>query len=549
YSGGDQTAPVLTGTLPTGQTGINACMNAAPAGPDEAAIAAQYTDNCGTVHVTKSGAPAGSDCNWTAVYTYHITDDCGNAVANDVVITYSGGDQTLPTLTCPNFTGNNANRTGNSVNCSYVASGGEFNPTVSDNCSTSSLSFSLSGATTGTGSNLNGVAFNVGVTTVTWTATDACSNVSTCSFTVTVTGGGGNLSIVCPQNITVNAIPFFCTGIVNLGTPQTTAGCSPIASVTNNHNSPIFPVGTTIVTWTVTDVAGNTATCQQSVTVVDTQDPFILCPSTRTVNANAGQCYATNVNLGTPFVLDNCGVQSVTNNAPVQFPVGNTTVTWTVTDVHGNTSTCTQTVTVRDIQNPTITCPPAVTVNANNGQCYATNVNLGTPVTADNCGVQSVTNNAPVQFPVGNTTVTWRVTDVHGRQATCTQIVTVVDNQAPVPNVVNLPTLTGYCSVSVNTVPVATDNCNGLINGTTNDPLSYTSEGTYTIHWTYTDSHGNSSTQTQTVIVTMPSAPTGDAVQTFCESEANTSAAQCVALTNLIDLVESSPCNWTDPAG
>ncbi|MCZ2460243.1 MAG: HYR domain-containing protein, partial [Chitinophagales bacterium] len=244
YSGGDQTAPVLTGTLPTGQTGINACMNAAPAGPDEAAIAAQYTDNCGTVHVTKSGAPAGSDCNWTAVYTYHITDDCGNAVANDVVITYSGGDQTLPTLTCPNFTGNNANRTGNSVNCSYVASGGEFNPTVSDNCSTSSLSFSLSGATTGTGSNLNGVAFNVGVTTVTWTATDACSNVSTCSFTVTVTGGGGNLSIVCPQNITVNAIPFFCTGIVNLGTPQTTAGCSPIASVTNNHNSPIFPVGT-----------------------------------------------------------------------------------------------------------------------------------------------------------------------------------------------------------------------------------------------------------------------------------------------------------------
>ena len=68
---------------------------------------------------------------------------------------------------------------------------------------------------------------------------------------------------------------------------------------------------------------------------------------------------------------------------------------------------------IGDITDPTITCPANVlNVPANAGQCYATGVALGTPTTADNCGVSTVTNNAPVQFPVGTTTVIWTVTDV-----------------------------------------------------------------------------------------------------------------------------------------
>ena len=160
------------------------------------------------------------------------------------------------------------------------------------------------------------------------------------------------------------------------------------------------------------------ATCNQTVTVVDTQNPTITCPANVVnVPADAGQCYATGVALGTPTTADNCGVSTTTNNAPVQYPVGTTTVTWTVTDVNGRTNTCNQTVTVVDTQNPTITCPAnVVNVPADAGQCYATGVALGTPTTADNCGVSTTTNNAPVQYPVGTTTVTWTVTDVNGRQ-------------------------------------------------------------------------------------------------------------------------------------
>ncbi|MCK7539562.1 MAG: hypothetical protein MZV63_55980 [Marinilabiliales bacterium] len=55
------------------------------------------------------------------------------------------------------------------------------------------------------------------------------------------------------------------------------------------------------------------------------------------VNADAGKCYATNVNLKTP-TTDNCGVDDIFNDAPLQFNVGSTIVTWTVTDVHSKFS-------------------------------------------------------------------------------------------------------------------------------------------------------------------------------------------------------------------
>ena len=110
-------------------------------------------------------------------------------------------------------------------------------------------------------------------------------------------------------------------------------------------------------------------------------------------------------------------VATVVNNAPAFYPLGTTTVVWTVTDGSGNLSTCLQTVTVTDTQLPTITCPPSFTVAANAGQCVATGVVIGNPTTADNCSVATITNNAPVTYPLGITTITWVVTDGSGNTA------------------------------------------------------------------------------------------------------------------------------------
>ena len=126
---------------------------------------------------------------------------------------------------------------------------------------------------------------------------------------------------------------------------------------------------------------------------------------------------------------DNCVVASVTNDAPTSYPLGNTTVTWTVTDGSGNSTTGTQVVIVTDEVLPTITAPAAVVVSADSS-CTASEVSLGTPITADNCGVATVTNNAPATYPLGATTVTWTVTDVNGNFATVAQTVTVTGTAA-----------------------------------------------------------------------------------------------------------------------
>jgi gliding motility-associated-like protein len=329
-------------------------------------------------------------------------------------------------------------------------------------------------------------------------------NNATVSFAPDVTAP----TITCPNAVsaTTNA-GCTATGVI-LGTATATDNCTMSPTITNNAPSP-FPLGATIVIWTAMDAANNMSTCTQTVTVSDDDPPSITCPAAVSVGTNSG-CTASGVGLGSPAVSDNCTANpTVSNNAPMVFPLGVTTVTWTATDAASLTASCTQTVTVFDDDAPSITCPAAVNGGTNTG-CTATSVALGSPTATDNCTANpTVSNNAPSAFPLGSTTVTWTATDAANNSATCTQLVTVADDDAPVPDAANLPNATGQCSVTV-TPPTATDNCAGTITGTTTDPLTYNTQGVFTITWTYNDGNGNTSTQAQTVIVDDVVAPVPD---------------------------------------
>jgi len=271
-------------------------------------------------------------------------------------------------------------------------------------------------------------------------------------------------TITAPSDVTQDADAGSCAALlanVTLGSPTTSDNCS-IASTTNDAPAS-FPLGATTVTWTVTDASGNTATATQTVTIEDNEDPTITAPANVTVNADAGTCGAAlaNVTLGNATTSDNCSVASTTNDAPDPFPLGATTVTWTVTDGSGNTATATQVVTVEDNEDPTITAPADVTVNVDAGTCEAAlaNVTLGNATTADNCSVASTSNDAPTSFPVGATTVTWTVTDGSGNTATATQTVTVQDNEAPVLTVSDVTLTLDASGAATLTAGSATDNC------------------------------------------------------------------------------------------
>lgn len=306
--------------------------------------------------------------------------------------------------------------------------------------------------------------------------------------------------IVCPASIIQNNDLNSCSALVIYSTPVGTDNCpGSITTMTSGLSSgSTFNVGTTSVSYLVTDLAGNTSTCSFTVTVNDVQLPAITCPSTVTVNPDSGFCTASSssVALGIPVTSDNCAVLSVVNDAPANFPVGSTTVTWTVLDINGNSSTCTQSVIVTDNESPVIiSCAPPVSVNADNGLCEANVVNLGAPVVNDNCGTITITNDAPASFPVGTTMVTWTISDNSGNTVNCTQTVIITD--AELPLVINCPGSINTCdSLVTYTTPTASDNC-GIASVVLSSGLpsgSFFPVTTTPVIYTITDVNGNVST-------------------------------------------------------
>ncbi|MBI3414497.1 MAG: HYR domain-containing protein [Verrucomicrobia bacterium] len=255
---------------------------------------------------------------------------------------------------------------------------------------------------------------------------------ATQTFTIDVTSNAP-LAITCPTDITVSNSPGLCFALVSYPAPVASGGSGSVSVVCNPPSGSSFPVGTNVVNCTATDSAGNTATCSFNVVVKDTEPPVIVCPPRVTVSPDVGQCFASNVALGTPSVSDNCGVVSVVNDATAQFSPGLHTVTWTATDASGNTVQCQQDVFV-DGPVPVVTCPANIVVTAAPG---ATTAVVGFAATAtDSCFPIStlifIYRPQPgSDFPLGTTTVDCLALNLAGLIAQCSFTVTINASSTP----------------------------------------------------------------------------------------------------------------------
>ncbi|TVP53199.1 MAG: HYR domain-containing protein, partial [Mongoliibacter sp.] len=271
--------------------------------------------------------------------------------------------------------------------------------------------------------------FPLGQNTVIWTIIDGSGNSATAEQIVNVTREVLP-TITAPADITVDNDEGTCqaTGI-DLGTPEVTGEDIPENGISNNAPES-FPVGTTVVTWTVIDGNGNQSTAFQNVTVVDNEAPSITAPANISTNTVPSGCDSGEIDLGEPVTSDNCGVDKISNDAPLVFPLGTTVVTWTVIDVNGNEATSEQTVTVVDNEAPLITAPANINIQLGPEEEFAADVELGQPTVSDNCSIASVTNDAPNSFALGINTVIWTVIDESGNMATAEQLVVVKKEEA-----------------------------------------------------------------------------------------------------------------------
>jgi hypothetical protein len=169
----DNIAPTFTGSYSNVSLGCN------PASPSSSLGSATATDACGATTITQSdGAIVTTGCDRSQTRTFTARDACNNSSTTSRTVTWTV-DVTAPVLSCP------------ATQQFCITAGPNYTipqATATDNCGGAvTLTYVISGATTGSGSGGNASgSYNAGLSTITWTATDACGNTSTCSVNVTI---------------------------------------------------------------------------------------------------------------------------------------------------------------------------------------------------------------------------------------------------------------------------------------------------------------------------------------------------------------------------
>ncbi|MGH9877833.1 MAG: beta strand repeat-containing protein, partial [Nitrososphaerales archaeon] len=366
----DTTPPTIVAPDPVGAEATSATENVVNLGQATAA------DFVGISSIT-SDAPAVFPVGETVV-TWTATDTANHTATTTQIVTIK--DTTSPILTAPKAI--TAEATGESENIVNIGQ-----TTASDLVGIASITSDAP------------AVFPIGLTTISWTATDTSGNSVTATQTVTIVDTT-TPTILAPADVSVEASDP-TSNIVAIGT-ATTSDAVGVVSVTSDAPS-VFTFGQTIVTWIATDAAGNNATYTQTITVVDTTAPKVFAPAD--VTANATDPTNNTISIGTASATDIIGVASITSDAPAAFPFGETIVTWTAIDSFGNIATANQTISVIDTTVPSIIPPADITIEAQN---QASNlVSLGIATAEDIVGVALIEVDAPSVFPLGETIVTW----------------------------------------------------------------------------------------------------------------------------------------------
>jgi hypothetical protein len=317
-------------------------------------------------------------------------------------------------------------------------------------------------------------------------------------------------------------------GESQLGTAQATDDCTVNVSRTGVPAGNFFPVGTTVITYTATDAAGNTATATQNVVVVDgppvifaPADASYVCPS-EVPAADPSQATGPDIidGNGNPQPgppADSCSSVTVTvAEATTGAGSGSSpliiTRTFTATDTSGNSASAVQTITVIDNIAPTVTAPADASF-----EC-ASNVpaaNAADATASDNCAAPTISVSESTNGGAGSAasplviTRTYTATDAAGNTASANQTISVIDATAPSIVVTGPNPQVVECQTAYNELgATASDNCSGSFAATPSGTVDANVVGSYIVTYTATDAAGNTATATRTVNVVDTTAPT-----------------------------------------
>lgn len=256
--------------------------------------------------------------------------------------------------------------------------------------------------------------------------------------------------ITCPKDFTVDCAVF---DISKIDTPKVKSSCGYklTMSQVNNINS-LCKAGQILRTWIATASSGNTATCTQIITVVNSHPisaSDIIWPRD-TILYGCNSNYKDSTLTGLPRVIyKGCSRAGSISMNDMYFGTysdgfcAKVLRTWTICDDCNNNQKFmyTQKIILKDSTKPVFTFCPADTSFGNLGACTDSVKIILKPALATDCSKVKITNNSPYadssganasgKYPNGNHRVVFTATDFCGTTSTCSMTITVSDKKAP----------------------------------------------------------------------------------------------------------------------
>jgi hypothetical protein len=272
----------------------------------------------------------------------------------------------------------------------------------------------VSGPVAVTFSQNSGTTFPLGTTIVNATAHDAAGNIATGKFSVTVRDTTPPV-LTLPADLIVEATgPSGAVATFSASAADLVSGNVPVSF--SQASGTVFPLGTTTVTVSATDAAGNSVSGTFTVTVRDTTPPVLTLPANLVLEATSPNGAVATFSATAYDIVSGSLTVSLSPISGTTFPLGTTTVNASAQDTAGNVTTGSFTVTVRDTTAPTISSVTATpnTLGPVNHKMIPVTVMPTVQDAADTAPhsrIISVTSNEPINGPGdGNTSPDFEIT-------------------------------------------------------------------------------------------------------------------------------------------
>ena len=272
----------------------------------------------------------------------------------------------------------------------------------------------------------NGDTFPLGTTLVSCSATDSNNNTSSGSFNVIVVDTTAP-SLTLPADFSVEATSSagaaatFATSASDLVDGTVAVSCTPVSGST-------FPLGSTPVSCSATDAAGNTGAGSFNVTVVDTTPPALTLPADQQLEATGPLGAVATFTASATDIVDGSLTVACSANSGEAFPLGTTTVTCSVSDAAGNDASGSFVIIVEDTTAPVITFVNRTAANGNGWNNGDVTVNWSC---SDIVGVTSATVSQTVSSEGENQSATGICEDTSGNTASDAQNGINIDKTKP----------------------------------------------------------------------------------------------------------------------